>query len=101
MMKACLVLFLALSIRVFSECSCENLKTYVRPEQILFGVRDIYIDMNGQLVQTDAIHSDAEGLYIIADEEKRDCKSPDWWCVYCKQCNAYWYSRCPKCYHWR
>lgn len=101
MIKTALALLLAASAFVFAECPCETSKSYVKPEQIVIEEKAIYIQMNGFTFQTEAVHSDAEGLYITVDADKRDCKTPDWWCEFCQQCNAYWYSRCPKCHHWR
>ena len=101
MIKAILALLVTVSACVFAECPCETPKAYVKAEQIIIQENGIYIQMNGFMLQAEALHSDADGLYITVDADKRDCKSPDWWCGFCQQCNAYWYSRCPKCHQWR
>lgn len=95
------IALLLMSGVVFADCSCEQEKAYVKPEQVVFEENAIFIILHDLILETDAIYSDAQGFYFTVDQEKRDCKSPDWWCAFCKQCNAYWYSRCPKCHHWR
>lgn len=95
------VAFLLACSAVFADCFCKAEKAYVKPEQVAFEENAILINLHDLVLETNAIYSDKQGLYFIVDQENRDCKSPDWWCAFCKQCNAYWYSRCPKCLHWR
>lgn len=95
------IVLLFVSTVVFADHLSENEKAYVKSDQVVFSENTILIDLNDVVVEADAIYSDEQGLYFIVDQDKRDCRSPDWWCAFCKQCNAYWYSRCPKCHIWR
>ncbi len=53
-------------------------KTYIDPNNIQFDNNNIYVCVNQNWVQTNAVCKDEQGLYII-DEQGA------WKCSYCKQ----------------
>ncbi len=67
-----------------------NSKVYVKPENVMFDKDDIYVRLNQNWVQTNALYSDAAGLYMIDSQGAWTCgrcnyynTSNDWTCDNC------------------
>ena len=108
----CMGVSLAFSTTASAACGChvkENTefkhckKTYISPQQIAFDQNKIMVNINDFIVQTCALHSDAEGVYFVRYRNDEACTPPDWECENsdCKACNPCWMARCSECLEWR
>ena len=93
------VMHIAVAFGLFgNECRefvpCE--KTYVKAEQIGFSEDQIWVNLEGWVIQTSAIHSDTAGYYFL-NYNPDPCKKPDWKCDICGTCNAHWSWTCKMC----
>lgn len=65
------------------------IKQYVDPQSIVFSDNKIFVPVNGELMQTNALFSDVGGVYAIVDTgwvcEKCRRKNTDnpWSCIFC------------------
>jgi len=63
------------------ESTTEETKTYIDPTNIQFNNKQIYVRLNQDWVQTNAVFSDATGLYIVSNKG-------GWTCGYCAYYNT-------------
>lgn len=68
-------------------------KIHVQPNQVYFSQNAIYVNLNNEWVPTEAIHVDAQGLYVT------DNAIGDWKCPKCYHQNKWYHSRCQNCGH--
>ncbi len=84
------------------ECGCAPIssfsRTYLSGDQICLREGKIYIQDKDEIFLSPAIYSDEKGFFIIrASKDSEDCKSDEWWCSKCRQCNKNYYFLCPTC----
>jgi hypothetical protein len=77
-------------------------KTYVKPDQIDFYENAIFVEVNGMMIQTESLNTDAQGIFFV--NARSDCGLGQWKCdkelrrgFYCNACNLAWESRCYAC----
>lgn len=68
----------------------ENSRIYIHPENVMFDKHEIYVRLNQNWVQTNALYSDAHGLYMI-DEQG------GWTCGKCNNYNTKNQWTCERC----
>jgi hypothetical protein len=109
--KLLFVLFLSFCVHCLADCNCSDdgmrfiscPKTYVKPDQIDFYDNGIFVEVNGMIMQTESLSSDAQGIFFVNARE-RDCGIGQWKCnkrrvtgVYCNACNWAWETICYAC----
>lgn len=69
-------------------------KWYVQPNQIAITEEGIFISMDDEWINADAIHRDHTGLYITKAEDEWSTK---WECPKCHHSNSAWRNTCYNC----
>ncbi len=70
--------------------SSQKAKIYLHPENIVFHGKDIYVLLNQNWIQTNAIFSDNSGIYMYDNKG-------GWTCGYCGYYNEGSYWTCDRC----
>src|SRR5262245_50576211 len=84
--KLLFILFVSASINGFAECNCAQDqsrfvpcgKTYVKPERINLQKNAIFVQIGDEIVQTESLSADEQGIFIM-NVRKKVCHGYQQW----------------------
>lgn len=110
-MKQCILIFLIiLSCNYCLQADCISCiehknairnsiseKIYVSLDQVFFQDSQIYLQLSDTSFAIPAIYTDQQGYYVLNNGWFKKCKSWEWECSNCGNCNSWEYYKCPSC----
>ena len=101
-MKRLFAIFVSLiplfyTLNVFA-APCQDQKTYVTPEQLNINSKGIFLNLDNQWIETNALFSDENGIYIRSlSPQEMGCRKNYFPCRNCDRCVHAKYEICPHC----